>query len=202
VTAIIVKLAARASSRRPTTVACACATALATVAMLFLLALAPGASASAQSGDPAGASAEPSPVAGASSSGNGARGLAAATLQQCLSADEQAERSATFGGEMTAVPGTVRMAMRIDLQERLPMEPAYHAVPAQGAGQWRSSDAKVKVFKFLRQVTDLSAPARYRGSVRFRWIGAHGVTLRRTVRVTRTCWQPAPAPTTAPLPGA
>ena len=38
----------------------------------------------------------------------------------------QTERSATFAGEMTAIPGTARMAMRIDMQERLPGEALFH----------------------------------------------------------------------------
>ena len=41
-----------------------------------------------------------------------------ATLEQCVTSGVQAERSATFLGEMTATPGTGRMSMRIELQER------------------------------------------------------------------------------------
>ena len=68
-----------------------------------------------------------------------------------------------FSAEMTAVPGTMRMAMRIDLEERAPDEVEFHTVTAPGLGVWRSSDPKVKVYKYLKQVTNLSAPAFYRG---------------------------------------
>jgi hypothetical protein len=127
-----------------------------------------------------------------------------ATLAQCVTSVTQAERSATFAGEMSAVPGTAKMAMRIDVEQRLPHEPQFRAVVAPGVGAWRSSEPKVKVFKYLKQVTDLAAPARYRASIRFRWLNGHGVTIRRAVRVTRACVQPAtprlllaPAPETA-----
>jgi hypothetical protein len=103
----------------------------------------------------------------------------------------QSERSATFAGEMSAVPGTARMAMRIDVEQRLPREQVYRVVVAPGFGAWRSSEPKVKVFKYLKQVTDLVAPARYRASIRFRWVNAHGVTIRRAARLTHACTQPA-----------
>jgi hypothetical protein len=129
------------------------------------------------------------------SSGRPAEPTVSATLTQCVTSVTQAERSATFAGEMSAVPGTVRMAMRIEVEERLPHEPVFRAAVAPGAGAWRASEAKVKVFKYLKQVTDLSAPARYRASVHFRWINAHGTTIRRASRTTKACAQPAaPAP--------
>jgi hypothetical protein len=149
--------------------------------------------ATAQSGQPGGA-----PVAGAP----------AATLEQCVTAGAQAERSATFSGEMTAIAGAVRMSMRIDVEERRPAEAQYHAVSAPGLGVWRASEPKVKVYKYLKEVTNLSSPASYRALVRFRWLGAKGHLLRRAERLTARCVQPAPpseatAPSTAtPTPSA
>ncbi|HEX5319099.1 MAG TPA: hypothetical protein VFW46_08075, partial [Stellaceae bacterium] len=61
---------------------------------------------------------------------------ASATLESCVTTGEQAERSATFAGEMTAVPGTTRMAMRFELLERGEGEPAPHAVTSPGLGTW------------------------------------------------------------------
>jgi hypothetical protein len=106
----------------------------------------------------------------------------------------QAERSATFSGEMTAIAGTVRMAMRIDLEERMPGEALFHAVSAQGLGVWRAADPRVKVYKYLKQVTNLSSPASYRALVRFRWLGVKGHVLKRAERLTARCLQPAPPP--------
>jgi hypothetical protein len=142
----------------------------------------------------AGAAAVPL-ASGATVGGRPARPAVSVALTQCVTSVTQAERSATFAGEMTEVAGTAKMAMRIDLEERLPHEPLFHAVLAPGASAWRTSEPKVKVFKYLKQVTDLSAPARYRAVVRFRWLNARGATIRRASRVTKACDQPAaPAP--------
>src|ERR1700724_2111130 len=103
----------------------------------------------------------------------------------------QIERSATFSGEMTAVPGTARMAMRIEVLESAPGEVGFHAVAAPGLGVWRDSDPRVKIYKYLKQVTNLSAPASYRALVRFRWMGAHGHVIKRAERITSRCEQPA-----------
>ncbi|HEY2283693.1 MAG TPA: hypothetical protein VGH60_09110 [Solirubrobacteraceae bacterium] len=116
-----------------------------------------------------------------------------ASLVQCLTTGEQAERSATFAGEMTAIAGTTRMSMRIELLEWMPGQTSYHVVAAPGLGVWRVSDPGVGVYKYVKQVTNLSPPADYRGLVSFRWQGAHGHTIKRDERRTRRCSQPAPA---------
>jgi hypothetical protein len=115
-----------------------------------------------------------------------------ASLEQCMTASEPAERSATFAGEMTMIAGASRMAMRIELLERMPDETGYHAVAAPGLGVWRASDPGVGVYKYVKQVTNLAAPADYRGLVSFRWQGAHGRTIKRDERRTRRCSLPAP----------
>lgn len=150
------------------------------------LMLAGAASASAQSGESLAQATLP-----ASSGG------VAATLEQCVTSAVQAERSATFTGEMTAVPGAARMAMRIDVEERAPGETEFRPVSPSGVGGWRWADPKVKVYKYLKQVTNLSVPASYRGLVRFRWVNARGHVIKRAERLTTRCLQPAsPAPTT------
>ena len=163
------------------------------LAVGVMLALAGGV-ASAQTGDTA-------------ASGLSTPGATAATLEQCVTSVVQSERSATFMGEMTAIPGTSKMSMRIDVQERAAGEPEYHVLSAPGLGVWRAADPKVKVYKYLKQVTNLSAAASYRALVRFRWIGAKGRVIRRAERLTTRCLQPAtppepqPAPTTPPPEG-
>ena len=121
-----------------------------------------------------------------------------ATLEQCVTSVVQAERSATFAGEMTAIAGTTHMAMRVDVQQRLPDEALFHTLSAPGLGVWRSSDPKVKVYKYLKQVTNLSAPAVYRAVVRFRWLNAKGHVIRRAEHLTPRCAQPAAPPAHAP----
>jgi len=158
-----------------------------------VLALLLAARASAASTGGAGASQLTSPT---SSSG------LSATLEECVTAVAQSERAATFSGEMTAIAGTVRMTMRIDVEERVPGETAFHAVTAPGLGVWRSADPKVRTYKYLKQVTNLSSPASYRGFVQFRWIGDKGHVIKRAERMTARCQQPAlpsePSETTEP----
>jgi hypothetical protein len=114
-----------------------------------------------------------------------------AKLEQCVTSVVQAERSATFAGEMTAIADTAHMAMRVDVQQRLPGQVLFHTLSAPGLGVWRSSDSKVKVYKYLKQVTNLSAPAVYRGLVRFRWLNAKGHVIKHSERLTLRCAQPA-----------
>jgi hypothetical protein len=110
----------------------------------------------------------------------------------------QTERSATFSGEMTAIPGSTHMEMRIDVLERLPEEVLFHSVSAPGLGVWRGSAPGVKVYKYLKQVTNLSAPAFYRAAVRFHWLNAKGRLMRSVELRTPRCQQPAPPATPAP----
>jgi hypothetical protein len=123
--------------------------------------------------------------------------LDAASVVECVSSAVQAERSATFAGEMTAVAGTARMAMRIDVQEQLRGELLYHTIVAPGLGVWRTSQGKVKIYRYFKQVTDLSSPARYRALIRFRWLGPHGHVLRTAELATAHCTQKGSAPAPA-----
>ena len=132
--------------------------------------------------------------------------LVSASLVQCVTTGEPAERSATFSGEMTMIPGAARMTMRIELLERMPGEMSYRTVVGPGLGVWRSSDPSVKVYKYLKQITNLSAPAVYRALVSFRWQGPRGHVVKSLERRTPRCAQPAPPtsqsapPTPSPSP--
>ena len=128
-----------------------------------------------------------------------AAGGAAATVEQCVTTGEQSDRSATFSGEMTAITGTARMAMRIEVQERLPDEELFHTVSAPGLGVWRGSAPGVKIYQYVKQVTNLSSPADYRALVRFHWLNDKGYVIRRAERFTLQCVQPASVPAPAPV---
>jgi hypothetical protein len=132
-----------------------------------------------------------------------AAGGAAATVEQCVTTGEQTDRSATFSAEMTAVTGTARMAMRIEVQERLPSEELFHTVSAPGLGVWRGSAPGVKIYQYVKQVTNLSFPADYRALVRFHWLNNKGYVIKRAERHTLECVQPAStsAPVTPATPG-
>ncbi len=119
---------------------------------------------------------------------------ASATLEECVAGAAQSERSATFAGEMTALPGSVRMAIRIEIQELISGEAMFHTVTASGLGAWRVSDPGVKAFRYNKQVTNLFAPASYRATIHFRWLNAKGRLMRSGVRQTLRCRQPAAAP--------
>ncbi len=128
-----------------------------------------------------------------------AAGGAAATVEQCVTTGEQTDRSATFSGEMTAVMGTARMAMRIEVQERTPGEEGFHTVSAPGLGAWRGSAPGVKIYQYVKQVTNLASPADYRALVRFHWLNNKGYVIKRAERFTPTCAQPASVPAPAPV---
>jgi hypothetical protein len=122
---------------------------------------------------------------------------ASASLEQCVTAVEQVNRSATFVGEMNAVPGTARMQMRIELLERAPSEASFHTVTSPGLGAWQRSSPGVKTYKNVNKVTDLGAPALYRAAIRFRWLNSRGHAIKVLDLRTPRCDEP-----TAPAPGA
>lgn len=117
-----------------------------------------------------------------------------AALEGCVATAGQADRSATFSGQMVAIAGTQRMAMRIDVQARAPADTTFHTISAPGLGVWRRSAPGVKIYKYLKQVTNLTAPASYRAVVRFRWFSAHGRVVKRGERRTAVCEQPDERP--------
>jgi hypothetical protein len=137
--------------------------------------------------------------AAALGAGAAARQTAAATLEQCTTAIEQSERSATFVGEMTAIPGTARMLMRIEVLQRTPAEPLFRPLPYPGISQWLRAAPGVHTFKNLDRVTDLPAPALYRAAVHFRWLNARGRTIRSLELRTGRCDEPAPTPAAPPV---
>jgi hypothetical protein len=112
-------------------------------------------------------------------------------LEQCATSTVQAERSATFTAQMTATSATQRMGMRIELQQRMHGETEFHTIAAPGFGVWRPSEAGVKIYKYVKQVTNLDAPAAYRAVVHFRWLGERGHVLKRAELHTTRCVQPA-----------
>ncbi len=126
-------------------------------------------------------------------SGTQASGTSA-TVEECLTAVDASGRSATFAGQMVAVSGTARMTMRIDVQERAPGDSLFHTLNAPGLGVWRRSATGVKIYKYLKQVTNLPAPGVFRAIVRFRWLNDQGHLIKRSERRTPTCEQPDTRP--------
>lgn len=120
---------------------------------------------------------------------------AIAMLEKCVTASPQPERYAMFAGRMLALPGTTSMSMRIDVEERPQGQTAFRrpeGAGTSGLGSWRSSEPGVKIFKDVKQVTNLDAPVDYRAAVHFRWIGPKGVLIKREVLHTGVCHEPTP----------
>jgi hypothetical protein len=113
-----------------------------------------------------------------------------ATVEQCATSTVQSERSATFTAQMTATADTQKMGVRFELQQRLRGENEFHSVLAPGLGVWHSSEVGVQIYKYVKQVTNLDAPAAYRAIVHFRWLGEKGRMLKRAESRTSRCIQP------------
>jgi hypothetical protein len=130
-----------------------------------------------------------------------------ATLEQCVTAASQTDRSTTFTGQMETIPGAHRMAMLIVVEERAAGEATFQTLSSSGLGVWERSEVGVKIYKYVRQVTDLPAPAAFRAVIQFRWLDEEGHVMRRAVRRTPVCRQPegSASPGTTPaarIPGA
>jgi hypothetical protein len=125
-----------------------------------------------------------------------------ATLEQCLTAPAQADRSATFTGQMETIAEAHRMAMQIVVQERTPGDTAFHTLDAPGLNVWQRSETGVKIYKDVRQVTDLPAPAVFRALVLYRWLNERGRIVKSAARRTAVCRQPAAAASGQPAPAA
>jgi hypothetical protein len=126
---------------------------------------------------------------GQTGTGVGQTSSVSATVEECLTAVDPTGRSATFTGQMLAVSGTARMTMRIDVQERAAGETLFHTLNAPGLGVWRRSASGVKIYKYLKQVTNLPSPASFRAVVRFRWLNEAGRTIKHAERRTPACEQ-------------
>jgi hypothetical protein len=120
-------------------------------------------------------------------------------LEQCLGSNVQTERSATFVAQMVATAATQKMAMKIQIEARLSAEAEYHVIAAPGLGVWKPSEAGVKIYKYVKQVTNLQAPAVYRATVKFRWTAEKGRVVKRAELRSSRCFQSTDRPPAKPL---
>jgi hypothetical protein len=146
----------------------------------------------------------PSASEGAGGGTTGAAPAVSATVDQCVSAETAAGRSVTFTGQMETAPGATRMDMQIVLLEHTRGSAGFH-VPSGGVGAWQRSETGVKIYKYVRQVTNLPAPAAFRALIRYRWLDETGRVMRSEDLHTPVCRQPGPSPASSPaatMPGA
>ncbi len=131
---------------------------------------------------------------GRASSNAGGSGSASASLVTCQVAVDQADRSAKFAGQMQATATSTAMQMRIDLLEQTSATTGFVPVSAPGLGVWSQSAPGVTIYRYVRQVTNLPAPGRYRASFSYRWLDAQHRVLRQATRLTPICVQPDEQP--------
>ena len=138
-------------------------------------------------------------AAGSMAAGNGAAvgggtlPVASVIVAACHPSDDVTQRFATFVGQMRPVPGTVRMAMRLTLLQKL-QAPDFAPVALPDLRPWRRSKKGATSFIYTQRVTALRDGGTYRMRVQFRWFGGDGKTVKtKTVR-SGACHQPRELP--------
>jgi CARDB len=112
----------------------------------------------------------------------------------CHRALDPSKRSVTVTAVMGTIAGTQRLQMRFELQERT----AHGQVLIRGGdlGQWISPSSSTlgqhasDKWVVNHPVTGVPVPGSYRFKVWFRWIGAGGQLIGRTLKATTSCRQP------------
>ena len=116
----------------------------------------------------------------------------------CTGGADLASRSVTFEGRMRPVPGSVTMALRFTLQAQTPADARWRHVTADGFDKWLTSEPGVRRYTYAKTVRSLLAPATYRTTVRFRWLGADGTVLEQDETISSACTQDDLRPDLAP----
>lgn len=120
-----------------------------------------------------------------------------AKLLSCRVSSRIEERVVTVGASMMPVPGSKRLALRLDLQQK-PLSGGRWTTRADvpGLGIWTApSDPSIgtrtnDVYRYRQAVGRLVVPVAYRFRVSFRWSDAAGRVVRETKLYTGPCRQP------------
>jgi hypothetical protein len=107
---------------------------------------------------------------------------------------------------MRPLPGTRAMALKFELLRKLRRGAPWAVVSGHDLGKWISptnpsglGQLPGDVWKLLKPVFNLAAPAAYRFRVSFRWSGAHGRVLSQVTQKSPRCYQPELRPDLAVL---
>jgi hypothetical protein len=119
--------------------------------------------------------------------------ITALKVRACQTGDTKKERFATFYGRMSAVPGTARMLMRFTLIDRSSDGATLVNAPSK-LSKWKRSRRGVKSFGYAQTVTALKAGSAYAAIVEFRWLDAHGTTIKSLRRTSADCRQDGDLP--------
>lgn len=122
---------------------------------------------------------------------------AALSRISCHHALDPAARYVSLTAVMRPLPGTERLSVRFHLLERPDGASGYTAPVAPGLDEWISpkdpstlGQRPGDVWKVVKPIADLAAPAIYRFAVDFRWTGADGHVLGSVTRLSHRCFQP------------
>ncbi len=119
---------------------------------------------------------------------------AALTGGVCRASSNPLDRAVAITAVMRPVAGTKRMELMFQLQEKPLSGGTFTMVKGGDLGHWRRSPGTLgqrpnDVWRVQKMVANLP-PAFYRFRVGFRWSGASGRLLARTVRLGPSCYQP------------
>jgi hypothetical protein len=134
-------------------------------------------------GAPAGALAIGAPAAALADPGQHASLSAFA----CRQAQDPLNRVIAVTATIRPLPGTLRMALRFSLMQRLPGQRP-HPVHGGDLGRWRAYS--VRPWAVTKPVANLPGPAVYRFRIGFRWLGPSGRVIAAQTLLSPTCSQP------------
>lgn len=123
-------------------------------------------------------------------------GHAGARLLSCRRSPLLDGRVAVVGTSMRPLPAGRRLAVRLDLWQRVPGARWTQRTDVPGLGVWVvPSDPLLgsqpgDVFKYRQAVGRLVVPAAYRFRVTFRWSNDAGAVVRQTALTTAVCREP------------
>src|SRR4051794_22625275 len=133
-----------------------------------------------------------SALAGTPGSDGDAAVPARVEVPTCTRGPASADRTVVFRGETQPIAGSLRMAMRFTLLERVGSGPPMPRTDVRAMRSWRRSRAGVRRFGYSQRVAGLRPGADYSALVQFRWTDANGHLVRRARRVSVVCSQREP----------
>jgi hypothetical protein len=114
----------------------------------------------------------------------------------CQKAIDPPARAFSITTVMRPIKGTAHMQLELQLQESTATPASFSDVPGAGLGTWLTppnpnlGQRPGDIWVVHHPVANLAAPAVYRFSASFRWIGSSGQVLKTVTQLTRNCKQP------------
>jgi hypothetical protein len=116
-----------------------------------------------------------------------------APVAKLLSCDlVSSDRNATFLGRMDTIPGVSKMAIRVQLFEKLGRADSWGKLDVPALRQWHTSQTGVQRFAWKQTVDNLRVGGAYRARVVYRWLSPAGAVVASGQRDTPACKGPLP----------